>query len=110
MAIAGYILLGLGSFSVLLNIYWTFLCIPIDRARNGDLGPSRCPSPMPLISSVVLWVSIPLLPGPGLRWTAAILSLLDPVGVPGICGYFSWLGAIQACHWVAERLGKQRSE
>ena len=96
MATIGLILLALGAFITLTNVYLSFVRYPVHLALGGTRKTYRWVSGIPLIGSLCLWLSIPLLSSVGLRWFAAALSLLDTGGIHWFIGTMWWTGQFGA--------------
>lgn len=90
MTTPGIILLALGTFVTLMNVYLSFIRYPIDATRETY----RWVSGLPLVGSLSLWLSIPLLSSVGLRWFAAVLSVFDTGGVHWFVGTMWWTGQL----------------
>ena len=96
MATAGIILLVLGAFITLANVYLSFVRYPMHLALGGTRETYRWVSCFPLVGSLFLWLSIPLLSSVGLRWFAAALSLFDTGGIHWFVGTMWWTGQLGA--------------
>jgi len=96
MAIAGIVLFGLGTFITLLNVYLSFLRYPIHHVRGGTREDYRWVSGVPLVGSLLLWLSIPLLPWVGLRWFAVAISLFDTGGIHWFAATMLWTGQFRS--------------
>src|SRR5687768_7190573 len=77
MATVGMVLLALGAFVTLANVYLSFVRYPVHLALGGTRETYRWVSGFPVVGSLLLWLCIPLLSSVGLRWLAAALSLFD---------------------------------
>lgn len=86
MATIGIVLVALGAFLTLANVYFSFLRYPIHLARGGTVETYRWVSGIPIFGSLFLWISIGLLPSTGLKWTAGILSIFDTGGIHWFIG------------------------
>jgi hypothetical protein len=90
--LSGAILFALGALISCLNFYASFLRYPVHRLRGGTRENYRWSSGLPLIGSLALWASIPLLlhrqPWP---WVAFGLSLLDTGGLHWFAGTMLWM-------------------
>jgi len=91
MTISGIVLFALGGIITLNNICLSFVRYPIHRARGGDRETYRWVSGIPLFGSLLLWISIGLLPSPALKWTAGILSIFDTGGIHWFAGTMLWM-------------------
>ena len=105
MMIIGSILFGLGALVTALNVYRSFLRYPIHRARGGARETYRWISGIPLFGSLLLWVSIGLLPTHGLKWLADLLSIFDTGGVHWFMGTMLWTGT--AARPLSRRSGRE---
>ncbi len=94
MVIAGFILMVLGLFFTLTNVYLSFLRFPVHLAFGGSRKTYRCISVFPLIGSLLLWISLPLLPSSELRWFASILSIFDTGGIHWCLAAMWWTGQL----------------
>jgi hypothetical protein len=74
---AGIITLAFGALITFSNVYLSFLRDPIHPARGGTSEAFHWVSGIPLLGSLLLWISIGLLPFTSLKWLAGILSILD---------------------------------
>lgn len=81
MALTGYILMGIGSFITAINFYLSFLRFPVHLACGGSRETYQHISGFPLVGSLLLWISILLLPSATLAWCAAAVSTLDTGGI-----------------------------
>lgn len=91
MSTAAAILFSFGAFFAVLNFYLDILRYPIHRALGGDRDTFRFVSGIPILGALFLWISIPLLSSPSLRWTAGILSLFDTQGIHWLLGTMVWM-------------------
>ncbi len=82
----GLILFGLGTFFTLANVFVGVLRYPIHVARGGTRETYRAVSGIPIFGSLLLWVSIALLPSTALQWSAGVLSIFDTGGIHWIIG------------------------
>jgi hypothetical protein len=96
MATVGMVLLALGAFVTLANVYLSFIRYPVHLALGGSRETYRWASGVPLVGSLLLWLSIPLLSSFGLRWFAAALSLFDTGGIHWFVGTMWWTGQLGA--------------
>lgn len=92
MNAAGIILLSVGGCITLINVYLSVLRYPLHRARDG--GSYRWVSGIPVLGSLLLWISIGLLPSPALRWIAGIVSVMDTGGIHWFIGTMWWTGQL----------------
>ncbi|WP_145431109.1 hypothetical protein [Lacipirellula limnantheis] len=96
MAIVGMVLFALGAFVTLANVYLSFIRYPVHLALGGTRETYRWVSGFPLVGSLFLWLSIPLLSSVGLRWFAVALSLFDTGGIHWFVGTMWWTGQLGA--------------
>ena len=94
MTIAGIILLALGAFITLMNVYLSFVRYPIHVASGGTRETYRWVSVIPIAGSMFLWFSIPLLSSVGLKWLAAVISVFDTGGIHWCIGTMWWTGQL----------------
>lgn len=80
MATIGYILFACGALISIANFYFHILRYPIHVALGGTRETLRHESGVLFFGSVLLWISIGLLPSVGLKWLAAIISIFDTGG------------------------------
>ncbi len=90
----GVILFALGALLTLSNVYLSFLHYPIHLVRGGTRDTYRWVSGIPLFGSLLLWISIGLLPSTGLQWVAGILSIFDTGGIHWLIGTLWWTGEL----------------
>lgn len=95
MAVVGYILFGLGGFFTALNFYLCFLRFPLHRAFGGTRESYQWASGIPLLGSLLLWISIPFLPSAPWMWLAAGLSLLDTGGIHWFASTMLWMEVLK---------------
>jgi hypothetical protein len=96
MATVGLILFALGALVTVMNVYLSFIRYPVHLALGGTRETFRWVSGIPLIGSVFLWLSFPLLSSVGLRWFAAALSVFDTGGIHWFVGMMWWTGQLGA--------------
>src|SRR6476646_7226256 len=96
MTAVGIILFALGTFFTVMNAYLSFVRYPVHLALGGNREAYRCVSGVPLIGSLCLWLSIPLLSSVGLKWVAASLSVLDTGGIHWFIARMWWTGQLGA--------------
>jgi len=96
MATVGMILFAGGAFFTLMNVYLSFIRYPVHLALGGTRETYRWVSGIPLIGSLILWLSIPLLSSLGLKWSAAALSVFDTGGIHWFVGTMWWTGQLSA--------------
>lgn len=92
MATVGMILFATGAFFTLMNVYLSFIRYPLHLALGGTRESYRWSSGAPLIGSLLLWISIPLLSSVGLKWFAAVLSIFDTGGIHWFIGTLLFYG------------------
>ena len=80
MSIAGSVLFGFGAFVTVTNFSLSWVRPVVHRLLGGTRETYRWISGIPLIGSLSLWLSIPLLPEP-VAWIAAGLSFFDTGGI-----------------------------
>lgn len=86
MTVVGYILFGLGGGFTAINFYLSYLRFPLHRAFGGTRESYQWASGIPLLGSLLLWISIPFLPSAPWMWAAAGLSLFDTGGIHWFAG------------------------
>ena len=96
MATVGAIIFAVGAFITLANVYLSFIRYSVHLALGGTRETYRWFSGIPLIGSLFLWLSIPLLSSVGLRWSAAALSVLDTGGIHWFVATMWWTGQLGA--------------
>ncbi len=96
MTTAGIVLFALGAFLTLSNVYLSFLRYPIHLARGGTRETYRWVSGIPVLGSLLLWISICLLPSTRLKWLACLLSIFDTGGIHWFLGTMWWTGQLGA--------------
>lgn len=94
MAELGSVLFALGAFVTMTNAYLSLLRYPIHRLRGGTMETYQWISGVPLVGSLFLWLSIPLLPWMWLRWIAGVLSLFDTAGIHWFVVMMWWSGQL----------------
>ena len=94
MGTLGVILLTVGSFFTLMNAYLSFVRYPVHLALGRTRETYRWISGIPLMGSLLLWLSIPLLRSVGLKWFAAALSIFDAGGIHWFVGTIWWTGQL----------------
>jgi hypothetical protein len=96
MATVGVILFVLGALVTVTNVYVSFIRYPVHLAFGGTRETYRPVSGIPLVGSLFLWLSIPLLSSVGLVWSAAALSVFDTGGLHWFVGTMWWTGQLGA--------------
>ena len=105
MATVGFILFAVGAFVTVMNAYLSFIRYPVHLALGGTRETFRWVSGIPLIGSVCLWISIPLLSSVWLKWCAAALSIFDAGGIHWFLGTMWWTGQLGS--FIRGRTGGQ---
>jgi len=94
MAAIGFALFAIGTLVTLCNFYLSWLRPLVHLLVGGTRETYKWVSGIPLFGSVLLWISVPLLPSDLLRWIAAILSLFDTGGIHWFIATMIWTGQL----------------
>lgn len=86
----GQFLFAVGALFTGLNFYLSFIAYPWHRLQGGTWGNFRCASGIPLLGSLLLWSSIPLIWSPYWVLGAIVFSLFDTGGIHWLLVWQMW--------------------